>query len=126
MTNTNYKRRYKLLKSRLTRVVFRISTKYAYAQLVDYDNKGDHVIYSTSTKIFGKYKKNKESCHELGLIIGNYIEKNCQTTILDIGRKKFHTLKILQFVKGIHNVTNKVKINMEKIKSINLESNNVE
>lgn len=120
---TNYRKRYNLLKSKITRLIFRISTKYAYASLADYDPKGDKLITTFSTKEFGKYKKNKEVCFKLGEKIGSYIEENCNEIILDIGRKKIYTEKVLYFIKGVKEHTTKAKINMEKLSKYYVQNN---
>lgn len=113
---TNYIKRYKLLKSKLKRVVFRVSTKYVYVQIIEYVSTGDIILKSISSKKYGLYAKNKDFCLKLGEDIGRYIENIFKTEelILDINRY-FYTDKILYFIKGLKNVTEKVKINSNKI-----------
>jgi large subunit ribosomal protein L18 len=85
---TNYKKRLALLKSRKLRLVVRKSNKNMLLQLIKYDDVGDKVIKTITTKDLNKYgwdlnKSNIPSAYLAGLLIGK--EMKGKEAILDLG-----------------------------------------
>ena len=89
---TDYRKRLKLLLSNKPRVVIRKSLKNIVVQITEYDDKGDKVVVSTSSKELEKkykWKINKgniPSAYLTGLIAGKKaIAKGLKDVIPDIG-----------------------------------------
>ena len=89
---TDYRKRLKLVKSREIRLVVRKALKNLTAQIVEYNDKGDKVILTTSTReLVKKYnlgipRSNLPSAYLLGLLIGKKtLKKGIKKVILDIG-----------------------------------------
>jgi large subunit ribosomal protein L18 len=103
---TNYKKRLTLLKKRSPRLVVRISNKYIFAQLVEYNPDGDKTIISFSSKGLKKYGweysfKNVPAAYLTGrMIAGKIIEKGIKNAVLDIGMNSF-SFRFKAVLKGI-------------------------
>ncbi len=87
---TNYRKRLKLVASKLPRLVIRKTNKYIIAQIVAFDPKGDNVIVSAHSKELEKFnwplsKKNLPAAYLLGLIIGKRAKDKVKEVILDLG-----------------------------------------
>jgi large subunit ribosomal protein L18 len=88
---TDYKRRLKLLIARKPRLVVRKSDSSITAQIIEYDEKGDKVIASATTKELVKIGwnfniKNTPSAYLLGALIAKKAkQKKITEAILDIG-----------------------------------------
>ncbi|MCF7861121.1 50S ribosomal protein L18 [Candidatus Woesearchaeota archaeon] len=105
---TDYRKRLYLLKSKKVRAVVRKSLKSIYVQFVEYEDTGDKVIASASSKDIAElgwvYSGSNTPCAYLvGLLAGTRAkEKNIKEAILDIG---FSTptkgSKIFAALKGI-------------------------
>ncbi len=85
---TDYNARLRHLKSKKPRLVVRKSNKNIMAQLVKYDEKGDKVLFTITSKHLEKYgwKQNKgniPSAYLVGLLIG--VKAKGKDAILDIG-----------------------------------------
>jgi large subunit ribosomal protein L18 len=85
---TNYKKRLALLKSGKLRLVVRKSNKHMILQLIKYDDKGDKVLKTVTTKNLVKYgwdlnTSNIPSAYLAGLLIGK--EMKGKEAILDLG-----------------------------------------
>ena len=88
---TNYRRRLRLLISKLPRVVVRKSSKNLMVQLIEYYPDGDKVILSAHTRELEKSynwpaRGNLPSAYLLGLLFGMKMKsKNIKKAILDLG-----------------------------------------
>jgi large subunit ribosomal protein L18 len=104
---TNYPKRLRLLLSRKKRLVVRLTNQRIYAQLVEFNVKGDKVLVgvdSSSLKKFGwNYScKNVPAAYLTGLMLGREaVKKGHKQAILDTGLKSpLHRSKIFAFLKG--------------------------
>ena len=89
---TDYKKRLSLVKSREIRLVVRKALRNLQAQLIEYNENGDKIILSASTKELEKKfnlkspKSNLPAAYLLGLLIGKKaLKKGIKKAILDIG-----------------------------------------
>lgn len=77
---TNYRKRIKLLLSRLPRLVVRFTNKRIICQIVEYGEKGDFV----KATVFDN--KNQEGCKKAGVNIGEKAkELGIKKLVLDLG-----------------------------------------
>lgn len=91
---TNYRRRLKLLSSRQTRLVVRLSERNVLAQLVAYEQQGDKVLASASSKDIEKLGwKASRSSLPAAYLVGALLAKKAaklkqpvKAAILDLGR----------------------------------------
>lgn len=105
---TDYKKRLQLVKSRELRLVVRKAIKNLQAQIVEYNEKGDKVILTASTKeLVKKYnlgipRSNLPSAYLLGLLIGRKsLKRGIKKVILDIGMyRNVKGTKIYGVLKG--------------------------
>ncbi|WP_297217115.1 50S ribosomal protein L18 [Thermoplasma sp.] len=92
---TDYSKRLKLLKSRERRFIVRITGKGVIAQLAEYSDVGDRILFTVTDKSLAKYGvdlrgNNIQVCYLVGYIAGIEAEKNgVETAVLDTGRRKF-------------------------------------
>ena len=104
---TDYGKRYKLLKSEITRAVVRPSNKGLMIQFVDYDPAGDVVRVTVTDKTlqkeYGVYGNNTQAMYLAGYLAGKKAaEKGIEEAILDTGRYKFiHGGRLSAALKGI-------------------------
>lgn len=90
---TNYRRRLKLLSSRQTRLVVRLSERNVLAQLVSYEQQGDKVLASASSKDIEKlgWKASRSSlpaAYLVGALLAKKaakLKKQVKAAILDLG-----------------------------------------
>ncbi len=87
---TNYKKRIALLKSRKIRMVVRKTNKYVIVQFIDFSEKGDKTITSTTSRELNKFgfpgKRNLPSAYLAGYLAGfKAIKKGVKEAILDTG-----------------------------------------
>lgn len=88
---TDYKKRVKLLLSNKKRVVVRRSLKNMYASIVEFKEKGDHVIVGVDTKELRKlgwnyHGGNMPSAYLAGFLLGKKAKKKgVKEAVLDIG-----------------------------------------
>lgn len=90
---TNYRRRLKLLTSRQTRLVVRLSERNVLAQLISYEQAGDRVLVSASSKEIEKlgWKASRSSlplAYLVGALLGKKagkLKKPVKSAILDLG-----------------------------------------
>ena len=88
---TNYNTRLKLLLSRKPRLIIRKSLNNIYAQIAEYDQKGDKIIVAANSKELKKlgweeHPSNIPSAYLVGLLIGKKAkEKGINEAVLDIG-----------------------------------------
>ena len=87
---TDYRKRLKLVKSRELRLVVRKALKNIQAQVIEYNENGDKVILSASTKELAKKynlgipRSNLPSAYLLGLLIGKKsLKKGIKKVIFD-------------------------------------------
>ena len=105
---TDYKKRLELVKNREFRLVVRKALKNLQAQIVEYNEKGDKVILSASTReLVNKYnlgipRSNLPSAYLLGLLIGKKsMKKGIKKVILDMGMyRNVKGTKIYGVLKG--------------------------
>ena len=90
---TDYRKRLALLKSRTTRIVIRKSIKNTTIQFVNYNEKGDNIVATaTSKELVKKYNWNYSTsttpaAYLTGLLAGKRAkEKGITECVLDIGR----------------------------------------
>ena len=122
---TDYRKRLALLKSRTTRIVIRKSIKNTTIQFVDYNEKGDNIVTSaTSKELVKKYNWNYSTsttpaAYLTGLLAGKRAKEHGITEcILDIGRYVPVTgSKIFAGLKGIIDIGINCPYNEEKIPS---------
>lgn len=91
---TDYRKRLVLLKSGLPRMVIRASNKSIQAQLVVYDENGDHVLKTARASDLVKrgWKGavgNLPAAYLTGMLLARNV-KNTEDVILDIGLQKHH------------------------------------
>jgi len=103
---TNYHKRISLLKSRVPRLVVRISSKNITAQVVQYLPDGDKVLFATSTKSLEKMgwkgsNNSIPSAYLLGFLLASKVKKLATHVILDLGQRQSVTQsRIYAVVKG--------------------------
>ena len=88
---TNYKKRLKILISNKFRFVVRKSLKNLQASIVGYNQKGDKILFTVSSKALSKLgwkgdNGNLPSAYLIGMLAGKKaIEKGVKEAILDLG-----------------------------------------
>jgi large subunit ribosomal protein L18 len=85
---TDYRKRLALLKSKLPRLVVRKSNKNMLAQLIEYEDKGDHVLFTVKSTDLKKHGwemnlGNMPSAYLTGLLLG--VKAKGKKAILDLG-----------------------------------------
>ncbi|MBI2667545.1 50S ribosomal protein L18 [Candidatus Woesearchaeota archaeon] len=91
---TDYKKRLKLIASNKPRLVVRRSLRHSIAQIVEYNEKGDKVLVSATTKELSNYNwgystSNIPASYLLGLLIGKKAnKKNIKESVLDFGLQR--------------------------------------
>ena len=92
-SDTDYRKRLELLKSRKTRIVVRKSLKNTVVQFVEYHETGDKILASASSdEIVKKFKwkystSSTPAAYLTGLLAGKKaVEKGIEEGVLDIGR----------------------------------------
>ena len=91
---TDYRKRYRLVKSGVSRLVVRLSARGITVQVVDYNPAGDHVLISLGSKSLAKSGieargNTTPSAYLLGYLAGIKVKKlGIEKTILDIGRSR--------------------------------------
>jgi large subunit ribosomal protein L18 len=120
---TNYRKRLKLLVSNKLRFVVRKSLKNILLQIIEYNEKGDKILVSASSKELEKlfnWKVNRGnivSAYLTGCLLGKKaVKKNISEVILDIGL--YHNKKksrIYAAVKGISDAGIKIPYSEEVI-----------
>ncbi|MEM4336740.1 MAG: 50S ribosomal protein L18 [Candidatus Woesearchaeota archaeon] len=106
---TNYKKRIKLLLSKLPLVRFRKGSKTITAQISVFNPKGDKIILSVNSSELSKYgwnlsKKNLPAAYLTGLLLAKKNNKNkeIKRVIIDFGIKKpTKGFSGYSFVKGL-------------------------
>jgi large subunit ribosomal protein L18 len=104
---TDYQKRYKLLKSDITRAVVRPSNKGLMIQFIDYRPSGDlvrvTVTHKTLQKEYGISGNNIQAMYLAGYLAGKKaVEKGIESAILDTGRYRFiHGGRLSAALKGI-------------------------
>lgn len=109
---TNYQKRINLLKSHLSRLVFRKTNRYLTAQYVISKEAQDSVKIGINSKQLLKYGWPKEAINSLksipasyllGFLIGNKITKEkLETPIIDFGLQRvLKGTKLHAFIKGL-------------------------
>jgi len=122
---TDYRKRLALLKSRTTRIVIRKSIKNTTIQFVNYDEKGDNIVATaTSKELIKKYNWNYSTsttpaAYLTGLLAGNRAkEQGITECVLDIGRYVPVTgSKVFAGLKGVIDAGIDCPHNEEKIPS---------
>ncbi len=90
---TDYKKRLALLKSRLPRLVVRISNKHICCQVINHEKEGDRVIASGFSKELVKLgwkgsTSNTPAAYLTGYLCGRRAKKaEIEKAVLDIGRR---------------------------------------
>lgn len=91
---TNYRKRLKILLSNKLRLVVRKSLKNFQASVIEYDQKGDRILFMVSSNTLSKLgwsyeSANLPSAYLVGLLAGKEaIKKGIHEVILDIGFNK--------------------------------------
>ena len=109
---TNYSKRYRLLRGKTPRLVFRRTNKQVIAQYVESLEAQDKIIFEIKSSELSKYGWPKSSEGSLksipasyltGLIVGNEIKKrNLKKPIIDFGMlRMIKKNKNYAFIKGI-------------------------
>ncbi len=105
---TNYHKRLKMLLSRKSRVVIRLTNKKVIAQVVQFHPEGDIVLVGVDSsalrKLGWKYSlKNLPASYLTGLLVGKKaVEKKQEDAVLDSGNQSpFHGGKHFAFLKGL-------------------------
>jgi len=104
---TDYRKRYRLLKSGITRAVVRPSNKGFMIEFVDYNPEGDKILVTvtdiTLKKIYNVTGNNIQMYYLGGYLAGKKaIEKHIESAIFDTGRYKFvHGGRLAAALKGI-------------------------
>ena len=105
---TDYKVRLRLLLSKKTRLVIRRSLKNFIAQLIDYNEKGDNVLVTVSSRNLIKYgwnyhSGNLPSAYLTGLLLGiEAKKKRIKEAVLDIGlNESIKGSSIYALLKGV-------------------------
>jgi len=104
---TNYDKRIDLIKSKLPRMVVRISNKNVLCQIIEYSEKGDKVLCSAHSNELKKFewnggKSNTPASYLVGLLCGAKGKKTgIKKMVLDIGLKTpVHGSKVFAALKG--------------------------
>ncbi|MBI4153968.1 50S ribosomal protein L18 [Candidatus Woesearchaeota archaeon] len=103
---TDYKKRLRLVSSRMPRLVVRTSLKNVSVQVIEYDPDGDKVITSAHSRELAKlgwkgYSRNLPACYLVGLLCGIRANKKVKKAILDTGLKRVaHGNAIYSAMKG--------------------------
>lgn len=90
---TDYRKRYRLVKSSHTRLVVRYSGKGVSAQLVQFNESGDRVLSTVTNRSLGKlglevHGNNTYVCYLVGYAIGKKAkELGVEYSVLDAGRR---------------------------------------
>lgn len=87
---TNYAKRFALLKGRKTRLIARKSNKYFYVQFAEFNERGDKIIASTSSRELVEYgfkgKCNTPSAYLTALLCGKKaLSRGVKEFVLDTG-----------------------------------------
>ncbi len=104
---TDYGKRYKLLKSDITRAVIRPSNRGFSIQFINYNPVGDSIVLTvtqeTLKKTYNLTGNNIQSLYLGGYLAGKLAKnKGIESAILDTGRYKFqHGGRIAAALKGI-------------------------
>jgi large subunit ribosomal protein L18 len=122
---TDYRKRLALLKSRTTRIVIRKSIKNTIIQFINYDEKGDSIVATaTSKELIKKYNWNYSTsttpaAYLTGLLAGKRAkEQGITECVLDIGRYVPVTgSKVFAGLKGVIDAGIDCPHNEEKIPS---------
>ena len=122
---TDYRKRLALLKSRTTRIVIRKSIKNTTIQFINYDEKGDSIVATaTSKELIKKYNWNYSTsttpaAYLTGLLAGKRAkEQGITECVLDIGRYVPVTgSKVFAGLKGVVDAGINCPHNQEKIPS---------
>jgi large subunit ribosomal protein L18 len=122
---TDYRKRLALLKSRTTRIVIRKSINNTTIQFVNYDEKGDNIVATaTSKELVKKYNWNYSTsttpaAYLTGLLAGKRAkEQGITECVLDIGRYVPVTgSKVFAGLKGVIDAGIDCPHNEEKIPS---------
>ena len=92
---TNYKTRLNLLKSRGSRIVIRLSEKNIWAQVVNFETKGDKVLAAAHSKELAKIgwnysRSNTPAAYLTGMLLAKKAKSNkvAGDLIIDIGMNK--------------------------------------
>lgn len=91
---TDYRKRYRLVKSSVTRLVVRYSGKGISAQLANFDQNGDRVLATVTDRSLRKLGievrgNNTSVCYLVGLAAGKKCkELGIEECILDAGRRR--------------------------------------
>ncbi|MFT4343170.1 MAG: 50S ribosomal protein L18 [Candidatus Woesearchaeota archaeon] len=91
-SKTDYNKRLSLLKSRLPRLVVRVTSRSIVAQIVSYKVTGDVVVgHVTSRHLLGFGWKgtgnNISAAYLIGYLLGMKVKKDVSKVILDIGKR---------------------------------------
>ncbi len=114
---TDYRKRYNLLKSGITRAVVRPSNKGFMIEFVDYNPSGDKVIVTvtdaTLKKVYDVTGNNIQMYYLGGYLAGKKaIEKHIESAIFDTGRYKFiHGGRLAAALKGIKDAGIDIPVN---------------
>jgi len=120
---TDYGKRFKLLKSKSPRIVFRKTNKYLNAQYVESKNAQDKIIFGKNSKELLKYGwpenavgslKSTSACYLTGYSTGKEIsDKGLKNPIIDFGmRRVLHKSGVYAFLKGL--IDSGIKIECKK------------
>ena len=91
---TDYRKRYRLVKSGLPRLVVRPTSKSGVVQLVKFGNEGDHILKTITPKTLEKMGlgirgNSTASFYLMGFAAGKFAGKSgIEEVILDTGRRK--------------------------------------
>jgi large subunit ribosomal protein L18 len=90
---TDYGKRLALLKSGSTRLVVRLSSRNIVVQLVEYQPKGDKVVFAASTKNIEKLgwlgsRTSIPAAYLLGYLLSKKASSKIKTAIFDIGKRR--------------------------------------
>ncbi len=102
---TNYRKRLLLTKSRIPRLVIRLSNKNIYFQLTEYSESGDKVVTGSSSKELEKLgwkhsRTNIPAAYLTGLLFAK--KSKLKKAVLDIGlQKNQHKGRIYAALKGV-------------------------
>lgn len=103
---TNYRTRLALLKSKLTRLVVRISNTQVTCQFVKFEEKGDKTVAAVSSAKLADFgwknsKKNLPAAYLTGLLVGKIAkDKKIGKVILDIGLQSKNRSRLFAVAKG--------------------------